>query len=117
MSYPTHLSDPCPYKGGKYKELHKIYENEPKSFTRVVDVFGGGGSVSLNYAARGFVVHYNDKYEDLVRMWEMLQDSEKTATFQERCRGISPTKDKHDDLYYVSFTSPDVRWIVTHTSQ
>ena len=37
------------YQGSKRKELHHIKDYEPEEFNTMVDVFGGGGNVFLDY--------------------------------------------------------------------
>lgn len=92
------IRSPIPYYGSKYKELFKIYEHEPETFDTFVDVFGGGGSCSLNYGQRGKSVHYNDFFAPLVQMFQTLQDKEQAAKLEERLRSITPDKTNHSDL-------------------
>lgn len=68
-----------PYMGSKRKELPQIQQQEPADFKTVVDVFGGGGSIALNYIKRedfkGNVV-YNDRIRTLVRIFEIVRDGD-----------------------------------------
>jgi site-specific DNA-adenine methylase len=92
------IRSPIPYLGSKFKELFKIYENEPEAFDHFVDVFGGGGSCSLNYSKRGKSVHYNDIYGPLVEMFTMLKDKEQAEKMEQRLRSIRPDKTNHAGL-------------------
>lgn len=87
---------PISYQGGKFRELPKIYENEPEQFERFVDVFGGAGVVALNYSKReGVDVHYNDTFAPLVTMFQTLRDAEKAEALEVRLRSIETSHELH----------------------
>jgi site-specific DNA-adenine methylase len=87
---------PISYQGGKFRELPKIYENEPETFERFVDVFGGAGVVSLNYSKReGVDVHYNDTFGPLVSMFQILRDKDKAEALEVRLRSIETSHELH----------------------
>lgn len=52
------IKSPFNYIGGKYKLLPQILTLFPTNINNFYDVFGGGGSVSLNVDAKH--IHYND---------------------------------------------------------
>ena len=66
------------YQGNKRKELNNIGSFQPKKFNTFVDVFGGGGSVSLYYHKKGVKVHYNDKDIGLFELVNAIKTKETT---------------------------------------
>lgn len=54
----TYVKSPFNYIGGKYKLLNQIIPLFPNEIITFYDVFGGGGSVSLNVTSKH--VYYND---------------------------------------------------------
>lgn len=52
------MKSPFNYIGGKYRELNQILPLFPDNINKFYDVFGGGGSVSLNVLAKEII--YND---------------------------------------------------------
>ena len=67
-----YVKSPLNYTGGKYKLLPQLLELFPKQVTTFVDLFAGGGNVSVNVKAEKVV------FNDL--MWqvpEMLQEFKK----------------------------------------
>jgi len=98
MNKYKRLRAPITYQGGKYKELPKIFENEPDTFDTFVDVFGGAGVCALNYGNRGFTVHYNDLYEPLFLLFNTLQNKTKCEELEKRLRNIKPSPEIHQDL-------------------
>lgn len=65
-----YLKNPFNYIGGKYKLLPQILPLFPKKIDKFVDLFGGGGEVSLNVNAKQVV--YNDKRKPLVNIFRNL---------------------------------------------
>lgn len=65
-----YLKNPFNYIGGKYKLLPQILPLFPKKIDKFVDLFGGGGEVSLNVNAKQVV--YNDKCKPLVNIFRNL---------------------------------------------
>lgn len=63
------------YFGGKFTWLDYLYDNFPKDFTHLVDVFGGSFCVSLNY--KGKVIRTaNEINEDITNFFEVLRNNE-----------------------------------------
>lgn len=93
------LKSPIPYQGSKRRELHIIEQFQPKKFDKLVDVFGGGGSVSLYYlqAYKPFKrgVWFNDISPDLFELFTTLKSAEKTAKLLESYKNIPVTKEEH----------------------
>jgi len=74
----TLLKSPLSYMGSKKDELFKIVKNQPLNFNKVIDVYGGGGSVSLFYLQKyPFLdeVVYNDLNLDIINFFEVLTDA------------------------------------------
>ena len=73
------LKSPIIFTGSKAREIQNIDKAKPKSFNKVVDVFGGGGSVSLHFlqSMKDIEVHYNDKNQDLFQLFSSLKDEKK----------------------------------------
>lgn len=63
------------YPGGKESELKYILPNCPKVYKRYFEPFVGGGSVYLNIKAEKYYI--NDKSEDLINLYEMIQSQDK----------------------------------------
>lgn len=73
------------YMGGKTQARKLILSCIPKDITEIVSPFVGGGSFELLAAASGLRVKAFDKFESLVRMWNiMLKDIKKVAYVKER---------------------------------
>ena len=59
-----------PWIGGKGKLLRLIHRLAPSSYARFIDVFGGGGTVSLNHPVkRGCIEVYNDYNSNLTNLF------------------------------------------------
>ena len=65
-----YLKNPFNYIGGKYKLLPQILPLFPNNIDTFVDMFGGGGEVSLNVTANKII--YNDKCKPLVNIFKHL---------------------------------------------
>lgn len=85
------LIAPISYQGSKRRELKKIEEYEPKKFEIFVDVFGGGGSVSINYMKKNKKVIYNDINIGLTELFKTLKDENKTKELLEEMDKIDNT--------------------------
>lgn len=92
------MNPPISYQGNKRKELNRIEKYEPKEFNLMVDVFGGGGSVSLFYNNK-YKVHYNDINKGLTDLFTTIQDKNKTEKLIE---DIKNTK-QDEETYYKIF--------------
>ena len=66
------IKSPMNYIGGKYKLLPQILERFPDKINMFYDVFGGGGSVSLN--TKSEYIYYNDIVNYVGSMFSDLQD-------------------------------------------
>lgn len=66
------VKSPMNYIGGKYKLLPQILERFPNKISMLYDVFGGGGSISLNTKA-GYI-YYNDIVNYVSDMFSSLQN-------------------------------------------
>ena len=70
------LKAPIPYLGSKRLEIKYIVDNEPDKFKKIIDVFGGGGSVSLHYFQHGYDIQYNDIDKAVCDLFNAIQDEE-----------------------------------------
>ena len=68
----NYIKSPMNYIGGKYKLLPQILQRFPHKINMFYDVFGGGGSVSLNVKAEH--IYYNDIVNYVSNMFSNLQD-------------------------------------------
>lgn len=66
------LKNPFNYTGAKYKLLPQLFPLFPNEIDNFVDLFGGGGEVSLNVKANSIV--YNDKCKPLVNIFKNLDN-------------------------------------------
>lgn len=84
--YKTFIKAPFCYQGSKRNELHKIVEYQPSHFNKVIDVFGGGGSVALYYRQKypDIQVYYNDLNVCLYNIFSTLTSIEKTQELQNK---------------------------------
>ncbi|MBF2755518.1 MAG: DNA adenine methylase [Gammaproteobacteria bacterium AqS3] len=66
-----------PYQGSKSPIADWIFDNMPSGYRCLVDVCGGGGSVSVNAIARKMfkVVVYNDLNGDIPNFFRVLRDA------------------------------------------
>lgn len=72
------IKSPISYVGSKRRELEIIKENEPPNFTKIVDAFGGGGSVALGYLNSLEKVIYNDLFYPIANLFNILKSEEET---------------------------------------
>ena len=68
------VKSPLNYTGGKFKLLPQLLERFPNKINMFYDVFGGGGSVSLNTNAEH--IYYNDIVNYIGSMFSDLQEEE-----------------------------------------
>ena len=61
------------WAGGKEKELSIIKENFPKTFTRYVEPFVGGGAVFLSLEKSNCII--NDKSTELILLYKKIKES------------------------------------------
>ena len=71
FSEDSFVKSPVNYIGGKYKLLPQLLANFPYKLGMLYDVFGGGGSISLNTKAEH--VYYNDIVTYISDMFATLQ--------------------------------------------
>lgn len=75
------LKNPISYQGSKSKELHHIDNNKPTEFKKFIDVFGGGGVVSLYFLQKYPELEeivYNDMDKTMVDLFTILKDEAQT---------------------------------------
>lgn len=84
------IKSPFNYIGGKYKILPQLLERFPNKINVFYDVFGGGGSLSLNVKAEH--IYYNDIVSYIGDMFSILQD-ERIETSLEKIHRIINTYD------------------------
>lgn len=95
------LHAPIPYQGSKRRELDIIEKYQPQEFDKVIDAFGGGGSVSLFYLQSYVLdkVVYNDAHEALCNMFVALKSVAGTTKIQSEIRAIPMTKTEYVRLH------------------
>lgn len=93
------MKSPISYQGSKRKELKYIKEYEPKEFNKLVDVFGGGGSVSMFYLSRDYKVYYNDINEELIELYHILKNENDTKMLMDKIKDIPQT----EEMFYEMF--------------
>lgn len=72
------------YHGGKWKDAKWIISHFPRH--RVyIDIFGGGGSVLLR-KPRSYAEVYNDKWDTVVNVFQVLRDRESAAELERLIR-------------------------------
>ena len=95
------MKAPIAYQGSKRKELNYIKQYEPKHFDLFVDVFGGGGSVSMFYIQQNKKVRYNDLNKGLNDLFNILQNTDKIKELQNELSNINNT----EEVFYEIFDS------------
>lgn len=97
--YKTFLKAPFPYLGSKRKELKIIQQHLPENFEKFVDVFGGGGSVSLFAASnKNIQVYYNDGQKSLADFFTILLDEDKTDQFIDEFDEMEKSKETFKNM-------------------
>ena len=72
MVFVKYVKSPFNYVGGKYKLLDVLLPLFPSDINVFLDVFGGGGNVSVNVASESVV--YNDHIRPLVSLLEYFSN-------------------------------------------
>ena len=67
-----YIKSPMNYIGGKFKLLPQLLDKFPNKINMIYDVFGGGGTISLNTKAEH--IYYNDIVHYVGDMFNSLQD-------------------------------------------
>ena len=70
---------PVTWFGSKVTVLDWLYDLFPKpndGIDHFIDLFGGGGSVSLNLPYKYKIVTYNDIYNDVTNFFHVLRNHE-----------------------------------------
>jgi DNA adenine methylase Dam len=67
------IKSPLNYTGGKFKLLPQLLELFPKDINTFVDLFGGGGNVSVNVNAKHII--YNDILWQVSSMLEQFKEA------------------------------------------
>lgn len=65
-----------PYMGTKREEYKRMVEEFPETYDILVDVFGGGGSVSLMSLNLGKKIHYNELEAGVYQYFHLLKEEE-----------------------------------------
>lgn len=68
---PKYVKSPFNYIGGKYKLLGAILPEFPQNINNFIDLFGGGGNISLNVKANR--ICYNDIIPEVVSVFKEFQ--------------------------------------------
>lgn len=74
------VKSPMNYIGGKYKLLPQILERFPNKINTLYDVFGGGGTISLNTKAEH--IYYNDIVHYIGNMFNELKGQDNQECIQ-----------------------------------
>ncbi|NQZ66366.1 MAG: DNA adenine methylase, partial [Mycoplasmatales bacterium] len=61
---------PVYYMGNKYKLLPQIWEMFPDKINTFHDLFGGSGTMSINFIGKAKKVHYNEFNEFVFKEFE-----------------------------------------------
>ena len=86
------LTSPIPYQGSKRRETDTIYKYKPKTFDKIVDVFGGGSSVSLYFIQKGHNTEYNDINPEVSGFFRLLKDENHTKHLEAELKRIKYEK-------------------------
>lgn len=70
----VNYSSPLNYIGGKADMIPFLRENAPKNINRIIDIFGGGFNVGINFDAEQII--YNDCNFKVKELLEMLRNIE-----------------------------------------
>lgn len=101
---------PLSYMGSKVQELDKIINNLPLNFNKFIDVFGGGGSVSLamlqEYPTKQ--IFYNDVDKEMAELFEILKSKDKTKKLINDINDIRSTIKNNRREIFDSYVYPDL---------
>lgn len=77
---------PLRYPGGKQRAISRISQVLPAHFAEYREPMVGGGSVYFHVKGLGLSQKYwiNDKFEELIQFWRVVQDSDKCPILQQR---------------------------------
>lgn len=106
------FASPINYIGGKYEIIHFLLNNFPKEIDTFYDIFGGGGSVSLNVEAKNII--YNDINYHVSRLLKYIKENSPSKMYEYIKKRIKKYKlEKADKLAYTSlrkdFNSKDIK--------
>jgi adenine-specific DNA-methyltransferase len=73
-------NSPLNYMGGKSKMISFLKDNEPKNYTKFIDLFGGGFNVGINSKCAN--VTYNDINFKVRQLIEMFKDVDTYELYQ-----------------------------------
>ena len=84
------------YQGSKRKEINEIVAYEPETFNTMIDAFGGGGSVFMEYLKRpkkkNYLVIYNDKFKAVYEIVKAISKGyERANEVVELAKSIIPS--------------------------
>jgi site-specific DNA-adenine methylase len=91
------VRSPISYQGSKKKEISYIKEHQPAYFNKLIDVFGGGGNVFLQYI-KDYPCHYNDVNKYMVELFTILKDEAKTNDLINDMRKYGTTFEEWTDI-------------------
>jgi DNA adenine methylase len=83
-AFPETFRSPLRYPGGKQRAIQQIAEMLPTKVSEYREPMVGGGSVYFYAKTKCFAKKYwiNDKFEDLVDFWSVVQDEELCSALQ-----------------------------------
>ena len=81
------------YMGAKTTPRATIFSCYPNDMKEIVSPFIGGGSFELYAAASGIKVYANDKYDSLVRLWNIMLTPGMPEKVSERVYELFPIND------------------------
>lgn len=97
------LKNPISYQGSKRMEIDKInlYTPDLNACDKVVDVFGGGGVVSLYFKQKfpDKTVIFNDLKTIQCKLFNLLKDKEKTKNLISKLEEYKYNKESYEKLH------------------
>lgn len=109
----TLLKSPLSYMGSKKEELFKIVKNQPLNFNKIIDVYGGGGSVSLFYLQKYPLLDeivYNDINPYILNFFEVLSDASNCLKLYSNLEHFiskgDPKEEELNEIHYNFLNSP-----------
>lgn len=105
MSLKQFISSPFNYTGSKFKLLAQILPLFPKNISIMLDLFCGGGSVSINTKAKNIIM--NDKLKELIDILDLFKNRDLKDILQEIAKiiknaGLSHTAEFGYEFYHCS---------------
>jgi len=101
------LKAPFPYIGTKRGELLTIQYYQPEQFNKMIDAFGGGGSVALHYLQTSDVsIVYNDLCKSCAEVFKILKRPDHTRVLVDRMKTIEPTQENYTEFRKSYLTNP-----------